>query len=136
MFFIKNLLVFFGGKSPERDISVITGLLTLNSIDKSLFNAIPIYIDGKGIFYTGEKLKRIDFYKQFNEKEVFKVNFLFGERAFSYKKGKKEVVGKITRQDLRTIAETKLPDLNAYSVEEAEKIIEGTAVNMGIEISE
>ena len=95
MFFIKNLLVFFGGKSPERDISVITGLLTLNSIDKSLFNAIPIYIDGKGIFYTGEKLKRIDFYKQFNEKEVFKVNFLFGERAFSYKKGKKEVVEKI-----------------------------------------
>ena len=34
-FFIKNLLVFFGGKSPERDISVITGLLTLNSIDKN-----------------------------------------------------------------------------------------------------
>jgi len=51
-------------------------------------------------------------------------------------KGKKEPVGKISRQDLRTIAETKLPDLNAYTVEEAEKIIEGTAVNMGIEISE
>ena len=51
-------------------------------------------------------------------------------------KGRKEVVGKITRKDLREIAETKLPDLNAYTVEEAEKIIEGTALNMGIEISE
>jgi len=51
-------------------------------------------------------------------------------------KGKKEIVGKITKADLRNIAETKLPDLNAYTVEEAEKIIEGTALNMGIEISE
>lgn len=51
-------------------------------------------------------------------------------------KGKNEVVGKISRQELRTIAETKLPDLNAYTVEEAEKIIEGTAVNMGIEITD
>ena len=51
-------------------------------------------------------------------------------------KGKKEVVGKITKADLRNIAETKLPDLNAYTVEEAEKIVAGTALNMGIEISE
>lgn len=51
-------------------------------------------------------------------------------------KGKKEIVGKITKADLRNIAETKLPDLNAYTVEEAEKIIEGTALNMGIEIAD
>lgn len=51
-------------------------------------------------------------------------------------KGKKEVVGKITKSDLRSIAETKLPDLNAYTVEEAEKIIAGTALNMGIEVED
>ena len=51
-------------------------------------------------------------------------------------KGRKEIVGSISKKDLREIAETKLPDLNAYTVEEAEKIIEGTALNMGIEISE
>ena len=51
-------------------------------------------------------------------------------------KGRKEIVGKISKQDLRQIAETKLPDLNAYTVEEAEKIVAGTALNMGIEISE
>ena len=51
-------------------------------------------------------------------------------------KGKNEIVGSISKKDLREIAETKLPDLNAYTVEEAEKSIAGTALNMGIEISE
>ena len=49
-------------------------------------------------------------------------------------KGSKEVVGKLTEAQLREIAETKLPDLNCYTVEEAMKIVEGTAKNMGIEI--
>ena len=51
-------------------------------------------------------------------------------------KGSKEVVGKLSKADLRNIAETKLPDLNAYDVESAMKIVEGTAKNMGIEITE
>jgi large subunit ribosomal protein L11 len=51
-------------------------------------------------------------------------------------KGSKEVVGTLTKEQLREIAETKLPDLNAYSVEEAMKIVEGTAKNMGITIAE
>ena len=51
-------------------------------------------------------------------------------------KGKAETVGTITKAQFAEIAETKLPDLNAYTVEEAMKIIEGTALNMGIKISE
>ena len=47
---------------------------------------------------------------------------------------KGETVATITREQLREIAETKLPDLNAYDVESAMKIVEGTARNMGIEI--
>ena len=43
-------------------------------------------------------------------------------------------VGKVTVADLRKIAETKMPDLNANSVEEAMKIVEGTARSMGIEV--
>lgn len=49
-------------------------------------------------------------------------------------KASKEVVGTITEAQLREIAEIKLPDLNAYSVEEAMKIVAGTAKNMGIAI--
>ena len=51
-------------------------------------------------------------------------------------KGAKETVATITREQLKEIAEIKLPDLNAYTVEEAMKIVEGTALNMGVKISE
>ena len=52
------------------------------------------------------------------------------------KKGasKGETVATITKDQLKEIAETKLPDLNAYDVESAMKIVEGTARNMGIEV--
>jgi large subunit ribosomal protein L11 len=46
----------------------------------------------------------------------------------------KEKVGKITTTQAREIAQKKLQDLNAYSLDEAEKIIKGTARSMGIEI--
>ena len=46
----------------------------------------------------------------------------------------RNVVGKLTRQQLREIAETKAKDLNATSVEGAEQIIAGTARSMGIEV--
>ncbi len=48
--------------------------------------------------------------------------------------GKNDTVGTITEAQLREIAETKLPDLNCYTVEDAMKIVEGTALNMGIKI--
>ncbi len=48
----------------------------------------------------------------------------------------KNKVGKITRQQLREIAEKKLPDLNTNDIEAAAKIIEGTARSMGVEVIE
>ena len=49
-------------------------------------------------------------------------------------KAKSETVATITKDQLKEIAETKMPDLNANDVESAMRIIEGTARNMGIEI--
>ena len=46
----------------------------------------------------------------------------------------KEKVGKVTMKQIEDIARTELADLNAYDVEAAKKIIEGTARNMGLEI--
>jgi large subunit ribosomal protein L11 len=48
----------------------------------------------------------------------------------------KDKVGKLTRDQLRQIAETKMQDLNANDVEAAEKIIAGTARSMGITIAD
>ena len=51
-------------------------------------------------------------------------------------KGASETVGSLTKEQLKEIAEIKLPDLNCYSVDEAMKIVEGTARNMGVTIKE
>jgi len=47
----------------------------------------------------------------------------------------KKIVAKITKSQLKEIAQKKMPDLNAKDIEQAMKIIEGTAKNMGIEIT-
>jgi len=51
-------------------------------------------------------------------------------------KGANEEVGKLTKEQLKQIAEIKLPDLNAYTVEDAMKIVAGTAKNMGVSVEE
>ena len=51
-------------------------------------------------------------------------------------KGSSESVATLTKDQLREIAETKLPDLNAYDVEGAMKIVEGTARNMGVKVED
>ena len=50
------------------------------------------------------------------------------------KKGANEIVATITKEDIKKIAETKMPDLNANDIEAAMRIIEGTARNMGIAV--
>ena len=60
------------------------------------------------------------------------------KKAAGIEKGSKEAlktkVGKVSQADIRAIAEKKMPDLNANDLAAAEKIIAGTARNMGIEI--
>ena len=46
----------------------------------------------------------------------------------------KTKVATVTRDQVREIAQTKMPDLNASSIEQAEKIVEGTARSMGITV--
>jgi large subunit ribosomal protein L11 len=48
----------------------------------------------------------------------------------------KEKVGKVTSAQVREIAQKKLPDLNAFSLDKAENIIKGTARSMGLEITD
>ena len=46
----------------------------------------------------------------------------------------KEKIGKVTRAQIKEIAQTKMPDLNAASVESAMRMIEGSAKSMGLEV--
>ena len=60
------------------------------------------------------------------------------KKAAGIKKGSgkplQEKVGKVTRAQIREIAEKKMPDLNAHDIDAAMRIIEGTARQMGIEV--
>jgi large subunit ribosomal protein L11 len=61
------------------------------------------------------------------------------KRALGIESGSKEPnrqkVGKLTQAQLREIAQTKMPDLNANDIDAAMKIIAGTARNMGVEVA-
>ncbi|MCK4998078.1 MAG: 50S ribosomal protein L11, partial [Anaerohalosphaera sp.] len=46
----------------------------------------------------------------------------------------RDKVGTVTKAQIRKISETKFEDLNAYDLDQADKIIEGTARSMGIEV--
>ena len=50
--------------------------------------------------------------------------------------GRKTVIGSITKDQLRQIAEYKMPDLNCNDIEAAMKVVEGSANNMGIVVKD
>lgn len=64
----------------------------------------------------------------------------FLKKAANVKSGatnpSREIIGQVRRSQVREIAETKMPDLNANNIEAAMKIIEGSARSMGIEVVE
>ena len=59
--------VFFGGKSVEHEVSVISGIQALNAFNKEKYEAIPIYITKENEMYTGEAIADIGNYKNIPE---------------------------------------------------------------------
>ena len=59
----KKVAVIFGGVSPEHEVSVITGLQTLENLDKEKFIGIPVYVSKNGELFTGDALLKIDNYR-------------------------------------------------------------------------
>ena len=57
-----RLGVLFGGASVEHEISIITAIQAMNSIDESKYDIIPIYIAKDGKWYSGKMLKEMDVY--------------------------------------------------------------------------
>ncbi len=86
---MKNVVVFYGGVSIEHDVSVISGVMTLNAIDKERYNAIPVYVDYDGLWYTGDILKDISAYKDLDVKRLQRVTLVGGSNLlYQIKKNK------------------------------------------------
>ena len=58
-----NLAVLFGGKSVEHEVSVISAVQAMASINKEKYNIIPVYMTKSNEFWTGEKLMDINAFK-------------------------------------------------------------------------
>ncbi len=54
----KKIAVFFGGRSPEHDVSVITGLQVLQALDVTLYDPVAVYVALDGKWYIGEGLNK------------------------------------------------------------------------------
>lgn len=62
-----NVGVFFGGKSVEHEVSVITACEAMNALDPNKYNVIPIYITKEGEFYTGKDMFDVKSFKNIPE---------------------------------------------------------------------
>ena len=78
----KRIVVFFGGKSFEHDISILTGLQVTEAIDAKQYEVIPVYIDLEGKWWTGEHLLDKSFYplNAKNQHLVSPVSLVIGEK--------------------------------------------------------
>ncbi len=62
-----NVAVFFGGRSVEHEISVISAMQAINAFNKDKYNIIPIYISKQGRWYTGDNLLDIRNYRNLDK---------------------------------------------------------------------
>ncbi len=91
----KNILVIFGGKSCEHDISIISAMQVVKSMDEYLYNILPIYITKEGKFCFVKNFKKLNLAteKINTKKQVALVggsNYLHKKNLFaSFKKWKK-----------------------------------------------
>lgn len=58
-----NVAVFFGGRSVEHEISVISALQAISAMNKDKYEVVPIYISKQGRWFTGQELLEIKNYK-------------------------------------------------------------------------
>ena len=59
---MKNLAIFFGGKSSEHDISIITAIQVMSNLDKEKYNIIPVYIKQDGTWFLPNDYLNINNY--------------------------------------------------------------------------
>lgn len=96
-----NIIVVFGGKSCEHDVSIVTGVMVCNCLNKENYNVIPVYISKDNAFYTHKSLFNIENYKNIATpppsrrpskrgiQKLKKIVFIAGENILYYKNGKK-----------------------------------------------
>ncbi len=72
---MRKVAVFFGGKSCENEISILTGIFVLNVLDREKYTPIPIYVHTDGGTYTSPKMADLNFFREKRYAEMTKIFF-------------------------------------------------------------
>ena len=72
---MRKVAVFFGGKSCENEISVLTGVMVLNLIDKSKYEVYPVYVHTDGAFYTSAEMFDVENFRKVQVKNFQQIFF-------------------------------------------------------------
>jgi len=59
----KRVAVVFGSRSVEHEVSIITAVQAINSLDEEQFEVVPLYVSKDGVWFTGEALKTMDVFR-------------------------------------------------------------------------
>ena len=95
---MRNVAVFFGGKSCEREISILTGVFILNLIDKEKFSPFPVYIHADGGMYTSTTMDNLNVFKE-KKLTQFERVFFDGGNVYSLNK-KRGRIKKLAKIDV------------------------------------
>lgn len=74
---IKNLIIAFGGVSPEHEVSVLTAIQAISSMQDSEYNLVPLYITKSGKWFTGQELLELETYKDLAKLEEVAIRCAF-----------------------------------------------------------
>ena len=90
---MRKVAVIFGGTSCEREISILTGVLAMNLIDRERFEPVAVYFHSDGKAYSSPQMSSVDFFKEFDGGKCSEVVFLNGE-LHKLKRGKLKAFAK------------------------------------------
>ena len=118
--------VIFGGESVEHEISIITAIQAMNKMDEEKYEIIPIYITKNREWYTGDMLKDIDVYQDFNLIKNYSTNVVLYYKNGSYVLQKKNGLFKGIVKELDIV----FPIVHGTNVEDG--VLQGYLQTIGI----
>ncbi len=87
---MRKVAIFFGGRSCENEISILTGVFVLNAIDREKYVPLPVYVHTDGRTYTSEKMTDLNFFREKRYTEMEKIFFDDGA-CYAWKGGGKRL---------------------------------------------
>lgn len=117
--------VIFGGETVEHEVSIISAIQAMNKIDEEKYEIVPIYITKDREWYTGEMLRDIEVYQDFNLIKKYSSNVVLYYKNGSYVLQKKKGLFKIVKE-----IDIAFPIVHGTNVEDG--VLQGYLQTIGI----